>query len=66
VGMEEEEQEEQLPKAVAKRSPAASPTPPPSPTPPKPLSQTDVVNLYIGYHDFYVLLICPQDPHFKY
>jgi len=28
VGMEEEEQEEQLPKAVAERSPAASPAPP--------------------------------------
>jgi hypothetical protein len=48
VGMEEEEQEEQLPKAVAERSPADSPAPP-FPHPPKPSSQTDVVNLYIGW-----------------
>jgi len=49
VGMEEEEEEEQLPKAVAERS-AASPALP-LPQPPKTSvtdGQTDIVNLYIG------------------
>jgi hypothetical protein len=56
--MEEEEQEEQLPKAVAERSPAASPAPPLPP--PRKTSvtdgQTDVVNLYIGFPWFGFLI----------
>jgi len=52
--MEEEEQEEQLPKAVVERSPAVSPAPP-LPPPPKTFvtdGQTDVVNLYIGWRSY--------------